>query len=166
MPRASRGSRGEKPPSLKGVQHCMVPRPTRPWRCCTPSWRGDMKWMSLLFFMTCLLGLGHSHIVLEEKRDETNSGSIIRFPELLPPISIVDLTKASRRVSRVDAEKNKMAKRKVPQKKKLRPPPPANCVPLLSSCKPPAPPCCEHCAICQCHIFQTMCVYRMGYPQC
>uniref|UniRef100_A0A8C5QM50 Agouti-signaling protein n=1 Tax=Leptobrachium leishanense TaxID=445787 RepID=A0A8C5QM50_9ANUR len=126
----------------------------------------DMKWMSLLFFMTCLLGLGHSHIVLEEKRDETNSGSIIRFPELLPPISIVDLTKASRRVSRVDAEKNKMAKRKVPQKKKLRPPPPANCVPLLSSCKPPAPPCCEHCAICQCHIFQTMCVYRMGYPQC
>ncbi|XP_075428025.1 agouti-signaling protein [Ascaphus truei] len=107
-----------------------------------------------------------SHIVLEEKKERTNIGRVIRFPELLPPISIVDLTKTSRRVSRLDAEKNKLAKKKVAPKKKRRPPPPLNCVPLLSSCKPPARPCCEHCAICHCHVFQTVCYYKMGYPNC
>ncbi|CAH2292674.1 agouti-signaling [Pelobates cultripes] len=127
----------------------------------------DMKWMSFFFIVSCLLGLVQSLILLEEKRESTNSESVIRFPELLPPISIVDLTKASRRVSRVEAEKNKMGKRKVPPKKKPpRPPPPPNCVPLLSNCKHPAPPCCEQCAICHCQIFQTICIYRMGYPHC
>ncbi|KAM8947560.1 agouti-signaling protein [Pelodytes ibericus] len=125
-----------------------------------------MKGVHFLFFLTYLLGLAQSHFVLEEKKEGINSGSIIRFPELLPPISIVDLTKASRRVSRLDAEKNKLSKRKMPPKKKTRPAPPPNCVPLLSSCKPPAPPCCEHCAICHCHLFQTICIYKMGYPQC
>ncbi|OCT62841.1 agouti-signaling protein-like [Xenopus laevis] len=124
--------------------------------------------MKGFFFLllTSLLVLVHSHIILEEKKDGTNSGSVMRFSELLPPISIVDLTKRSRRVSRVDAEKNKMAKRKVPPKKKPRPPPPPNCVPLLASCKAPAAPCCDHCAICHCQLFQTVCYYKMGYPNC
>ncbi|KAG8446210.1 hypothetical protein GDO86_013892 [Hymenochirus boettgeri] len=120
----------------------------------------------LFLSITALLVLVQSHINLEEKKDASSSGSVIRFSELLPPISIVDLTKTSRRVSRLDAEKNKLAKRKVPPKKKPKPPPPRNCVPLLSSCKPPAPPCCDHCAICHCHLFQTMCYYKMGYPHC
>nr|FAA00757.1 TPA: Agouti signaling peptide [Xenopus tropicalis] len=113
----------------------------------------------LLLLLTSLLVLVHSHIILEEKKEGTNSGSVIRFSELLPPISIVELTKTSRRVSRVDAEKNKLAK-------KPRPPPPPNCVPVLSSCKAPAAPCCEHCAICHCLLFQTVCYYKMGYPNC
>ncbi|XP_053309419.1 agouti-signaling protein isoform X2 [Spea bombifrons] len=125
-----------------------------------------MKVVSLLCLLTFLFALVQSHIILEEDREATNSGNIIRLPELLPPISIVDLKKASRRVSRLDAEKNKLAKRRVTPKKKPRPPPPKNCVPLLSSCKPPAPPCCEHCAICHCHLFQTICIYKMGYPHC
>ncbi|KAM4692420.1 agouti-signaling protein [Rhinophrynus dorsalis] len=119
-----------------------------------------------LLLLTCLLVLVHTHIVLEEKKDTTHSGSVIRFPDLLPPISIVDLTKTSRRVSRAEAEKNKLAKRKVPPIKKPRPPPPPNCVPLLASCKPPARPCCDHCAICYCHLFQTICYYKTSYPNC
>ncbi|KAM4623070.1 agouti-signaling protein isoform 1-T2 [Discoglossus pictus] len=125
-----------------------------------------MKGLFVLYLHICLSVLVHSHIVLEEKKEVANSGSAIRIPELLPPISIVDLTKTSRRVSRMDAEKNKLSKRKVYPKKKQRPPPPANCVPLMSSCKPPAPPCCDHCAICHCHLFQTICYYKMGYPNC
>ncbi|KAM9296295.1 agouti-signaling protein [Gastrophryne carolinensis] len=120
-----------------------------------------------LILLTWSLALVHSHIVLEEKTEKTNIASVVRLPEILPPISIVDLTKASRRVSRVDAERNKMAKRKaIPKRKKKHPPPPPNCVPLQSSCRPPAPPCCEPCAICHCHLFQTVCYYKMGYPYC
>ncbi|XP_053568913.1 agouti-signaling protein [Bombina bombina] len=125
-----------------------------------------MKRLSFLLLFINLSVLVLSHIMLEEKKENTKSGGVIRFPELLPPISIVDLTKTSRRVSRMDAEKNKLAKRKLLPKKKSRPPPPSNCVPLKSSCKPPARPCCDHCAICYCHLFQTICYYKMGYPDC
>ncbi|KAM4034989.1 agouti-signaling protein-like isoform 2-T2 [Anomaloglossus baeobatrachus] len=126
----------------------------------------DMKVISSFLLLSCLVVLVHCHILLEEKPDRPNSGSVVRFSELLPPISIIDLTKTSRRVSRIDAEKNKLAKRKSLPKKKVHPPPPANCVPLKSSCKPPVPPCCEPCAICHCHLFQTVCYYKMGNPNC
>ncbi|KAM3924032.1 agouti-signaling protein-like [Leptodactylus fuscus] len=119
-----------------------------------------------IFLLTWLMVLVQSHILFEDKQEKANSGSVARFSDLLPPISIVDLTKTSRRVSRMDAEKNKLAKRKPLPKKKVHPPPPLNCVPLQSSCKPPVPPCCEPCAICHCHLFQTVCYYRMGNPNC
>ncbi|XP_066443724.1 agouti-signaling protein-like isoform X2 [Eleutherodactylus coqui] len=93
----------------------------------------DMKATSIFLLLAWLMVLVQSHILLEEKPERTNSGGIARFSERLPPISIVDLTKASRRVSRIDAEKNKLAKRKSLPKKKVHPPPPANCVPLHSS---------------------------------
>ncbi|XP_077113759.1 agouti-signaling protein-like [Ranitomeya variabilis] len=125
-----------------------------------------MKVVSSFLLLYWLMVLVQSHILLDEKPDRTNSGSVARFSELLPPISIVDLTKASRRVSRIDAEKNKLAKRKSLSKKKVYPPPPPNCVPLQSSCKPPVPPCCVPCAMCHCHLFQTVCYYKMGNPNC
>nr|DBA27730.1 TPA: hypothetical protein GDO54_008195 [Pyxicephalus adspersus] len=125
----------------------------------------DMNGISIIL-LTWFMALVYSHLAMEEKTEGTNTGSGVRLPELLPPISIVDLTKTSRRVSRVDAERNKLAKRKVVPKRKIHPPPPPNCVPLQSSCKPPAPPCCEPCAICYCHLFQTVCYYKMGYPHC
>ncbi|XP_069809598.1 agouti-signaling protein-like [Dendropsophus ebraccatus] len=118
-----------------------------------------------LLLLAWLMVLVQSHIVIEETPDRTNSAGVSRLSELLPPISIVDLTKASRRVSRLDAEKNKLAKRKRQTKKKLHSPP-VNCVPLLSSCRPPVPPCCEPCAICHCHVFQTVCYYKMANPKC
>ncbi|KAG8539454.1 hypothetical protein GDO81_020897 [Engystomops pustulosus] len=125
-----------------------------------------MKGISIFLLLIWLVALVQTHILLDEKQERTNSGSVGRFHERLPPISIVDLTKTSRRVSRVDAEKNKLAKRKSSPKKKVRPPPPSNCVPLQSNCKAPAPPCCDPCAICHCHLFQTVCYYRAGNPNC
>ncbi|XP_077315280.1 agouti-signaling protein [Lithobates pipiens] len=125
----------------------------------------DMNGITIIL-LTWFMALVYSHIVMEEKTERTNAESAVRLSELLPPISIVDLTKTSRRVSRVDAERNKLAKRKAIPKKKIHPPPPPNCVPLQSSCKPPASPCCEPCAICYCHLFQTVCYYKMGYPHC
>ncbi|XP_075071488.1 agouti-signaling protein-like [Mixophyes fleayi] len=125
-----------------------------------------MNGISFILLLTCVIWLVQSHNVLLGKQDKTNSESIVRFPEILPPISIVDLKKSFRRVSRVDAERNILSKKKVPPKKKPRTSPPPNCVPLKSSCKPPAPPCCEPCAFCHCHLFQTVCIYRMGYPHC
>ncbi|XP_073411506.1 agouti-signaling protein-like [Dendrobates tinctorius] len=128
----------------------------------------DMKVISSFLLLYWLMVLAQSHILLEEKPDRYKSGSVARFSELHPPISIsiVDLTKTPRRVSRIDAEKNKAAKRKSLPKKKIHPPPPPNCVHLQSSCKPPVPPCCVPCAICRCHLFQTVCYYRMGNPNC
>ncbi|XP_068118440.1 agouti-signaling protein-like [Hyperolius riggenbachi] len=120
----------------------------------------------IVIVLSWFMALAYSHIVLEEERERDNTGSTVRLSELLPPVSIVDLTRASRRVSRVDAERNKLAKMKKVPKKKTHLPPPPNCAPLQSSCKPPAPPCCEPCAFCFCHLFQTVCYYRMGNPHC
>ncbi|KAM4031787.1 agouti-signaling protein-like isoform 1-T2 [Anomaloglossus baeobatrachus] len=124
-----------------------------------------MNRVQLSFLLACIMYYVQSHIVPEEKQEKVKSDSIVRFPEILPPISIIDLRKSSRRVSRADAEKNKMAKKKDLPKKKTRTPPP-HCVPLKSSCKPPAPPCCEPCAFCHCQFFKTVCTYKMGYPYC
>ncbi|KAM5135135.1 agouti-signaling protein-like [Mantella aurantiaca] len=125
-----------------------------------------MNGISLALLLTMVLWLGHSLIILEEKQDRSSSVAVARLPDILPPISIVDLKKSSRRVSRVEAEKNKIAKKKIIPKTKPRAPPPPNCVPLKSSCKPPAPPCCDPCAFCYCHFFKTVCLYKMGNPNC
>ncbi|XP_066442994.1 agouti-signaling protein-like isoform X2 [Eleutherodactylus coqui] len=127
----------------------------------------DMNGVHLSLLLACVVWVVQSHIVLEEKQEKFNTDSIVRFPEILQPISIIDLKKSSWRVSRADAEKNKLAKAKKKNltQKKARIPPPS-CVPLKSSCRPPAPPCCEPCAFCHCHIFQTVCIYKMGYPYC
>ncbi|XP_069809639.1 agouti-signaling protein-like [Dendropsophus ebraccatus] len=124
-----------------------------------------MNGVHVSLLLACIIWVVQSHIVQEEKQEKVTGDSIVRFPEILPPISIIDLKRSSRRVSRTDAERNKLAKKKEIPKKKPRTPPP-NCVPLKSSCKPPAPPCCEPCAFCHCHIFQTVCIYKMGYPHC
>ncbi|XP_073411322.1 agouti-signaling protein isoform X2 [Dendrobates tinctorius] len=124
-----------------------------------------MNTVQLSFLLACIICFVQSHIVLEEKQGKVKNESIVRFPEIHPPISIIDLKKYSRRVSRADAEKNRMAKKKDPPKKTTRTPPP-HCVPLKSSCKPPAPPCCEPCAFCHCQFFKTVCTYKMGNPHC
>ncbi|KAG8565282.1 hypothetical protein GDO81_012785 [Engystomops pustulosus] len=125
-----------------------------------------MNKVHLFLLSAYIIWVVHSHIVLEKKQQKFNSDSMRNFPEILPPISIIDLRKSSRMVSRAEAERNKLAKKKhLPKKKKPWTPPP-NCVPLRSSCKPPAPPCCEPCAFCQCHFFKTVCIYKMGYSYC
>ncbi|XP_078508304.1 agouti-signaling protein [Lissotriton helveticus] len=121
-------------------------------------------------FVFCIVSIlvTNSHMNIEEKTIMENSASndMKKLQELLPPISIVELTRTSRRMSRSEAEKMKLSKKKVLPVKPPRRPPPANCTPLYSSCKPPSPPCCNPCAICKCQLFQTVCLYRMGYPNC
>nr|XP_028590724.1 agouti-signaling protein [Podarcis muralis]XP_028590725.1 agouti-signaling protein [Podarcis muralis] len=126
----------------------------------------------LLGFLLCctLLITSYSYMVFEEKQNAVNStvnNNKIKFPDL-PPISIVDLTKTSLKLSRNEAEKRKSMKKKAQQKKppQPRPPPPPNCVPTWSSCKPPSRPCCDFCAFCHCRLFQTVCYCRMGNPNC
>ncbi|XP_044152211.1 agouti-signaling protein-like [Bufo gargarizans] len=126
----------------------------------------DMNGLHLSLLLAYIIWVAESHIIPVEKQEKVSSRNIFRVPEIIPPISIIDLKKASRRVSRAEAEKNKWAKKKdVPEKKKTWTPPP-NCVPLKSSCKPPAPPCCDPCAFCYCHFFKTVCIYKMGNPNC
>ncbi|XP_073411323.1 agouti-signaling protein isoform X3 [Dendrobates tinctorius] len=69
-----------------------------------------MNTVQLSFLLACIICFVQSHIVLEEKQGKVKNESIVRFPEIHPPISIIDLKKYSRRVSRADAEKNRMAK--------------------------------------------------------
>ncbi|XP_063816298.1 agouti-signaling protein-like [Pseudophryne corroboree] len=125
-----------------------------------------MNGISLILLLACVIWMVQSHIILPENHNKSNTENIAQFAEILPQISIVDLKKSFRRVSRMDAERMKLSMKKVIPKKKARTPPPPNCVPLKSSCKPPAPPCCEPCAFCRCHLFQTVCYYKMGYPHC
>ncbi|XP_029908261.1 agouti signaling protein 1 [Myripristis murdjan] len=78
------------------------------------------------------------------------------------PVVIVELPKSVRKPKKVKKQKkqNKLSM------KKLRPPPPPNCVPLWGSCKSPDNVCCEFCAFCQCRLFKTVCYCRMGNPRC
>ncbi|KAM3924033.1 agouti-signaling protein-like [Leptodactylus fuscus] len=124
-----------------------------------------MNGAHLSLLLACFIWVVESHIVPEEKQGKVISDSQVRFSEILPPISIIDLKKSSRRVSRTEAEKNRLPKKKdLPKKKPWTPA--TNCVPLKSSCKPPAPPCCEPCAFCSCRFLKTVCIYKMGYPYC
>ncbi|XP_029468654.1 agouti-signaling protein [Rhinatrema bivittatum] len=128
------------------------------------------------FLLCCAvcISAASSHMIIEDKNAlkscETN-GNMINLPAGLPPISIVELAKTSKRISRTDAEKKKKKKKKsskmkVVPKRIARPPPPPGCVPLWASCKAPSAPCCDFCALCQCKIFRTVCYCKMGYPNC
>nr|QBY06349.1 agouti [Andrias davidianus] len=124
--------------------------------------------LSIFTFCIIFILVTNSHMNVEEKTtmEHSTKNDMKKLQGLLPPISIVELTKTSRRISRMDAEMKKLSKKKVPPRKAPRPLPPANCVPLSASCKPPSPLCCDPCAICHCRLFQTVCLYKMGYPNC
>ncbi|XP_072853114.1 agouti-signaling protein isoform X1 [Pogona vitticeps] len=73
----------------------------------------------LLGFLLCciLLATSYSYMILEEKKDTNKSAvhtSKIKFPDL-PPISIVELTKTSMKLSRKEAERNKSMKGRKPR---------------------------------------------------
>ncbi|KAM6453823.1 agouti-signaling protein [Liasis olivaceus] len=119
----------------------------------------------LLGFLLCcmLLTASYSYMIFEEKQNLDK----IKIPDL-PPVSIVDLTKMSLKLSRKEAEKKKSMKRMGQQKKPSRPKPspPLNCVATWASCRPPSHPCCDSCAFCHCRLFQMVCYCRMGNPNC
>ncbi|XP_062976017.1 agouti-signaling protein [Elgaria multicarinata webbii] len=124
----------------------------------------------LLGFLLCctLLTVSYSYMILDEKQDMDNgmaNNNKIKLPDL-QPISIVDLTKTSLKLSRKEAEIKKSMKKKAQQKKppRPRPSPPPNCVATWASCK--SHPCCDFCAFCYCRLFQTVCYCRMGNPNC
>ncbi|KAM3841739.1 agouti-signaling protein [Vipera latastei] len=125
----------------------------------------------LLSFLLCsmLLTANYCYMIFDEKQNSDNYAinNKIKIPDLAP-ISIVDLTKTSLKLSRKEAEKKKSMKRMGQQKKPSRPKPspPPNCVATWASCKPPSHPCCDFCAFCHCRLFQTVCYCRMGNPNC
>uniref|UniRef100_A0A8C3T5A7 Agouti-signaling protein n=1 Tax=Chelydra serpentina TaxID=8475 RepID=A0A8C3T5A7_CHESE len=123
----------------------------------------DKNFFLALFLCSILLSTAYSHIIFEENRD-TNlaTSNKMKLPDL-PPISIVELTKTSRKVSRKEAEKKKESKVK---SRKPRPTHPDNCVATWKNCKPPSPPCCDVCTFCHCRLFQTVCYCRVGNPNC
>ncbi|XP_053105530.1 agouti-signaling protein [Hemicordylus capensis] len=130
-----------------------------------------MEYRNLLlgFFLCCtLVTASYSYMIFEEKQDTAVvNNNKLKLPDL-PPISIVDLTKTSLKLSRKEAEKKKSMKKKAQQRKpsRPRPSPPPNCVATWASCKPPSQPCCDFCAFCHCRLFQTVCYCRMGNPNC
>ncbi|XP_060089230.1 agouti-signaling protein [Heteronotia binoei] len=132
-----------------------------------------MEYKNLLFgiLLCCtLLTASYSYMIFEEKQNTDTSvvNNKMKLPDL-PPISIVDLTKTPKKISRKEAEKKKSMKRRSQQKKhpqRPKPSPPSNCVATWASCKPPSQPCCDFCAFCHCRLFQTVCYCRMGNPNC
>ncbi|KAM9860014.1 agouti signaling protein 1 [Aulostomus maculatus] len=108
--------------------------------------------------------LGSAHMIPEERLSTNRvfvsnalSQSINMGP---PPVLIVELPKAGKKNKRAKKhKKNKLSLKK-------RPPPPADCIPLMGSCKSPGNVCCDFCAFCQCRIFRTVCYCRMGNPRC
>ncbi|NWT58612.1 ASIP protein, partial [Erythrocercus mccallii] len=109
-----------------------------------------------------------SHLVIEEKTECNLSRRSKMDLSDLPPISIVDLTRKSQKVSRKEAENKKSSKKNAKRKisPKPRPSPAANCVPTFKTCKPHLNSCCHYCALCKCRIFQTICQCLMLNPKC
>ncbi|NXX95923.1 ASIP protein, partial [Centropus bengalensis] len=131
--------------------------------------RMESKNLFLSLLLCCsLLGLADSHLVIEEKRECNLSRSNKMSLQDLPPISIVDLTKRSQKVSRKEAESKKSSKKNAEVKTppKPRPTPAANCVPNFKTCKPHLNSCCNYCALCKCRIFQTICQCLMLSAKC
>ncbi|NXP50107.1 ASIP protein, partial [Heliornis fulica] len=114
------------------------------------------------------LGVADLHMAIEEKKECNITRSNKMNLSDLPPISIVDLTKRSQKVSRKEAENKKSSKKKAERKKspKPRPTPAADCVPNFKTCKPHLNSCCNYCALCKCRIFQTICQCLMLNPKC
>ncbi|NWI90534.1 ASIP protein, partial [Pitta sordida] len=134
---------------------------------CLPTMERKNLFLSLLLCYSLLRAAG-SHMVLEEKTECNVSRSSRMDLSDLPPISIVDLTRRSQKVSRKEAENKKSSKRIAERKTppKPRPPPAANCVPTFKTCKPHLSSCCNYCALCKCRIFQTICQCLMLNPKC
>ncbi|NXP24932.1 ASIP protein, partial [Scytalopus superciliaris] len=133
-----------------------------------PTMERKSLFLSLLLCHS-LLRAADPHMVAEEHAECNVSRSSSRMDlSDLPPISIVDLTRRSQKVSRKEAENKKSSKKNSERKTppKPRPPPAANCVPTFKSCKPHLNSCCHFCALCKCRIFQTICQCLMLNPKC
>ncbi|KFQ81623.1 Agouti-signaling protein [Phoenicopterus ruber ruber] len=101
-----------------------------------------------------LLRAANSHMVIEEKTECNLSRSNKMNLQDLPPISIVENKKSSKK----NAEPKTSPK--------PRPTPAADCVPNFKTCKPHLNSCCNYCALCKCRIFQTICQCLMLNPKC
>ncbi|NWH53932.1 ASIP protein, partial [Fregata magnificens] len=132
-----------------------------------PRMESKNLFLSLLLCYSLLRAVD-SYMVIEEKTECNLSSSNKMNLQDLPPISIVDLTQRSRKVSRKEAENKKSSKKNAAQKTSLkpRPIPAANCVPNFKTCKPYLNSCCNYCALCKCRIFQTICRCLMLNPKC
>ncbi|NXJ70924.1 ASIP protein, partial [Rostratula benghalensis] len=132
-----------------------------------PRMESKNLFLSLLLCYSLLRAAG-SHMVMEEKTECTLPRSNKMNLQDLPPISIVDLTKRSQKVSRKEAENKKSSKKNAEPKTspKPRPTPAADCVPNFKTCKPHLNSCCHYCALCKCRIFQTICQCLMLNPKC
>ncbi|KFV50267.1 Agouti-signaling protein [Gavia stellata] len=129
-----------------------------------PRMESKNLFLSLLLCYS-VLRAAHSHMVIEEKTECNLSRSNKMNLQDLPPISIVDLTKRSQKVSREIFQGNK--KNAEPKTSpKPRPTPAADCVPNFKTCKPHLNSCCNYCALCKCRIFQTICQCLMLNPKC
>ncbi|XP_071428873.1 agouti-signaling protein [Pithys albifrons albifrons] len=131
--------------------------------------RMESKKLLLSLLLCCsLLRAADAHLVLEEKVECNLSRSSKMDLSDLPPISIVDLTRRSQKVSRKEAENKKSSKKNAQRKPapKPRPPPAANCVPTFKACKPHLSSCCNNCALCKCRLFQAICQCLMLKPKC
>ncbi|XP_072320542.1 agouti signaling protein 1 [Eucyclogobius newberryi] len=104
-----------------------------------------------------------AHMVLENNpspnKVEVSSALSQSLGGPAPPVVIEELPKVKKNKRTKKQKKNKFGIRK-------RPPPPANCVPVGSSCKLDNSVCCAYCAFCQCRLFRTVCYCRMGNPRC
>ncbi|XP_065501842.1 agouti-signaling protein [Caloenas nicobarica] len=132
-----------------------------------PRMESKSLFLSLLLCYS-LLRAADSHMVIEEKTERNPSRSNkMNLPDL-PPISIVDLTKRSQKVSRKEAENKKASKKNAEPKTPLkpRPAPAADCVPNFKTCKPHLNSCCNYCALCKCRIFWTICQCVTLNPKC
>ncbi|XP_051488795.1 agouti-signaling protein [Apus apus] len=129
----------------------------------------ESKSLFLILLLCCsLLRAADSHLVIEEKTECSLPRSNKMSLQDLPPISIVDLTKRSQKVSRKEAENKKSSKKHAEPKTspKPRPTPAPDCVPNFRTCKPHLNSCCNYCALCKCRIFQTICQCLLLNPKC
>ncbi|NXN10313.1 ASIP protein, partial [Indicator maculatus] len=132
-----------------------------------PRMESKNLFLSLLLCYS-VLRAADSHMVIEEKTEcNPSKGNKMNLSDL-PPISIVDLTKRSQKVSRKEAENRKSSKKNAQLRTppKPRPTPAADCVPNFKTCKPHLNSCCNYCALCKCRIFQTICQCLMLNPKC
>uniref|UniRef100_UPI00398F76BD agouti signaling protein 1 n=1 Tax=Pristiophorus japonicus TaxID=55135 RepID=UPI00398F76BD len=125
---------------------------------------------------TCCL-LVYSHLVMEEKKPETPQNKNISNlqPEQRSKytgISIEELPNSRKIYFRRDGGRRRPNQHKnnnriatVHKVKKLRPYN-GQCVQLWGMCLPPSPPCCNPCAFCHCHFFNTVCYCRKLNAKC
>ncbi|XP_017158747.1 agouti signaling protein 1 isoform X2 [Poecilia reticulata] len=107
--------------------------------------------------------LGSAHMIPDDRLSTNRVAASSTLSHSLqidpPPVVIVELNKSTKKKEKAKKQKKNKFVRK-------RPPPPPDCVPLWGSCKAPGNVCCDFCAFCQCRLFKTVCVCRMGNPRC